>query len=81
MSPEYVALIRLYPHFQPCECTYLVEGTLALETSYIPQQLIQTSYHLFYYYNKNERQLPHLIEWKPYDFHNYCCCWSCETLG
>ena len=80
MSPEYVALIRLYSYYHPCVSTYLVEGTLPIETSYIPQQLIQTSYHLFYYYNKNERELPHLIKWKPNDFHNYCC-WHCETLG
>jgi hypothetical protein len=50
MSPEYVALIRLYTYNHACVCTYLVEGTLALETSYIPQQLIQTSNHLFYFY-------------------------------
>jgi hypothetical protein len=73
MSPEYVALIRLYSYNHACTCTYLVEGTLALETSYIPQQLIQTSNHLFYYYNKNERQQSDLIEWKRNDFHDCCC--------
>ena len=73
MSPEYVALIRLYSYCHACVFTYLIKGTLALETSYIPQQLIQTSYHLFYYYNKNERQQPDLIEWKLDEFHDCCC--------